>query len=497
MESSPKQLPNPDDTSRPGVYVKTFGCQMNEYDSEKMLALLAKSYRPVQAPEDAELVIVNTCSVREKGEHKLFSLLGSLAELKRTRPELVIGVGGCVAQQEGQQILKRNRAVDFVVGTHNLSLIPSLVNGAREGIAPQVAIDYREEWEELPDEFDAVPLLDPHEANDRTRFGLHLTPVRALVAIQRGCDKMCSYCVVPNTRGKQVSRALEEIVKEVRLKVRLGAKEVLLLGQTVNSYGIDLQPRVRFETLIRKLAEIDGLHRIRFTAPHPAEVRPAFIELYGDVPQLCPHIHLPLQSGSDRILKLMNRNYRRERYLEIVRSLRERLPSLAVTADIIVGFPTETEEDFQDTLAVMQQVRYNSTYSFKYSERPHTAAREQFSSADQVPPEVAHDRLLRLQALQDSLSEETNAGWRGQVVEVLVEGPNKTISSWMRGRIPQNTLVELVQLDEALPNPVAGELVHARIVHSSPYGLRGELCRSEENASPLDAANGVEGRASV
>ncbi len=457
--------------ARKRVFIKTYGCQMNEYDSEKMFRLLADDYAPVDSPEEAELVLVNTCSVREKGEHKLFSLLGSLRELKDARKDLVVGVAGCVAQQEGAQILRRSSAVDFVVGTHNLSLVPSLVAQAEQGRSGQVAIDYREDWEDLP--LDFAPIEPGEGAN---------TPVRALVAIQRGCNKRCAFCVVPNTRGSEVSRSPEEILREVKLKVRMGAKEVLLLGQTVNSYGRDLSPRYPFDRLVRELAEIDGLERIRFTSPHPAEVRPEFIALYGEVPQLCDHIHLPLQSGSDRILKLMNRNYRMHRYFEIIDAIRERRPDIAITTDIIVGFPTETEEDFEMSLEAISRVRYNSSYSFMYSRRPHTVAIEEFQHADEVPLNESHRRLLVLQELQDRISLELNTARVNTNVEVLIEGSSERQpsgeyagSSIMRGRIPQNTPVEVIVPPELSAQVRFGQLRQVRIEYAGPYGIRGPV----------------------
>ena len=453
------------------MFVKTFGCQMNEYDSEKVLALLSADFQPVDSADEAEMVFVNTCSVREKGEHKLFSLLGKLRDLKRERPEMVIGVGGCVAQQEGEQILKKHPAVDFVVGTHNLSLVPALVRAAKDGIRRQVAVDYREDWEDLPDAF------LPYDSELKSAYA---SPVRALVAIQRGCNKNCAFCVVPNTRGPEVSRSPEEIEREVRLKVRLGAREVLLLGQTVNSYGRDLSPRFRFEELIRRLANIPKLARIRFTSPHPQEVRPGFIELYGDVPQLCPHIHLPLQSGSDRILKLMNRNYRTKRYLEIVEALRERCPRIALSSDFIVGFPTETEEDFEATLEMMKRVHYNSSYSFKYSIRPNTVAEQSFDKECEIPDEVAHQRLLRLQELQDQLSISSHRELLGQEVEVLVEGTRKHISSSLRGRIPQNTPFEILNRRIERQELVVGNIVTCVVERVSPHGLRGSALALSE-----------------
>lgn len=449
----------------PGVFVRTFGCQMNEYDSEKMISLLSSTHHRVQTVEDASVIIVNTCSVREKAENKLYSLLGELRKLKKAKPELVIGVSGCVAQQEGRKIVARNSAVDFVVGTQNLSLVPSLVNAASSGAGPQVAVDYREEWEDLPEELSAYSIKSADEF--RTAAS---SSVRALVAIQRGCNKNCSFCVVPTTRGPEVSRSPEEIVREIKLKVRLGVKEVLLLGQTVNSYGRDLDPRYSFEKLIRQIAEIEGLERIRFTSPHPAEVRPKFLDLYKEVPQLVPHIHLPLQSGSDRVLKSMNRNYRVARYLEIVESLKERCPEIALSSDIIVGYPTETEEDFQATMDVLRKVRYHIVYSFKYSVRPNTVAKELFEEKDLINKEVASRRLLDLQQLQDQISYEINKVKVGSIVEVLVEGRGEKITSVVRGRNPQNTLVEVSGGD-----PQPGDMVNALVEYASPHGLKAKL----------------------
>ena len=464
-----------DEQSKPGVFVNTFGCQMNEYDTEKMIALLSDTHSHVSEIDKAEVVIVNTCSVREKAEHKLYSLLGKLREMKNKKPELVLGVSGCVAQQEGQSILKRNSAVDFVVGTHNLSLVPSLVKAAKQGASSQVAVDYRDEWEDLPRDLDAIPPVSQEEGQSSTSaFGVYASPVRALVAIQRGCNKKCAFCVVPTTRGPEVSRSAEEIIREIKLKVRLGAREVLLLGQTVNSYGRDLNPRYPFHKLVRKIAEIEGLKRIRFTSPHPADVKPEFIELYGDVPQLCPHIHMPLQSGSDRILKLMNRNYRVKRYMEIIEQLKTRCPDISISSDIIVGFPTETEEDFEQTLNIVEEVAFSASYSFKYSIRPNTVAKNSFTREQEVAKEVAQERLERLQSLQKVLSEDINKGFLGKKLEILVEAPSPNILTLMRGRSAQNILVE-VEVGNKTTNPMIGELTEVNIEHTGAYGMRGSL----------------------
>ncbi len=450
--------------SKKGLWIKTYGCQMNEYDSQKVLALLSDGYKLVDNPEDAHIAFVNTCSVRDKAEQKLYSLLGKLRDIKKDKEDYIIGVGGCVAQQEGKAIVNRAPSVDFVVGTHNLSLVPSLVKQAKENNTKKerlrnVAVNYREEWEELS------PNIEQY-----TKNVLENAPsFRALVSIQRGCSKHCTFCVVPTTRGEQVSRDKEEILREIKLKVNLGAKEILLLGQTVNSYGLDLKPRIKFENLVRDISEIKGVERIRFTSPHPQEVRPGFIELYGDLEQLCPHIHLPLQSGSDRILKLMNRNYRKKRYLEIVNSLKERMPDIALTTDIIVGFPTETEDDFRQTLEMVEEVGYTSSYTFKYSRRPNTKAIE-FSQEDEVPNEISHRRLLELQALQERVATENNKKWLGREVKVLVESSGKNKINSVKGRIPQGLLIELIG-SSAKP----GEILKARVSGTSAHCLKGEV----------------------
>lgn len=455
-------------TLKPGLYIKTFGCQMNEYDSEKLFGLLADSHQPVTSPEEATVVLVNTCSVREKGEHKLRSLLGRLRELKAERPETIVGVGGCVAQQEGNKIIQAFPTVDFVFGTHNLSLVPSLVVRAKAGVRRQVAVDYREDWEELPDLFIDSDAQAPTQSSQ----------IQALIAVQRGCNKHCSFCVVPTTRGPEVSRAPAEILREVSRKVRIGAKEVVLLGQTVNSYGRDLTPRYSFEELVKAVSEIAGVRRIRFISPHPQDVRPEFVKLYSELPTLCPHIHLPLQSGSDRILKLMNRNYRVKRYLEIVQLLKSECPGIAISTDIIVGFPTETEEDFQQTLRVMQEVRYISSYSFKYSKRPNTTA---LRHTAEVESEVADRRLAELQQVQRQITEEINVGTIGKTVQVLVEGPSKRISSLMRGRNLQNVPVKFSGEEVAV-----GDEVEVMVTGCGAFGLDGQLF----NGNAMSAFNG-------
>jgi tRNA-2-methylthio-N6-dimethylallyladenosine synthase len=429
----------------PAVYIRTYGCQMNHYDSEKMQKILENRYRTVERPEDADLILLNTCSVREKPEHKVFSALGEYRDYKRAKPSLLIGVGGCVAQQEGERIIKRDPGVDFVFGTHNLSLIPSLIDRRIELDTPQVAVDYRDEWEDLPLGF----------AGDGR--------VSIPIAISRGCDKNCAYCIVPTTRGKEVSRAEDEILREARIAAHRGAKEIMLLGQTVNSWGKDLQPRRRFTDLLESVSQVEGIERIRFISPHPQDVREDFIDLVCANPKIARHIHLPLQSGSDRILKLMNRNYRQKRYLDIVRSLRERLP------DIIEGFPQETREDFEQTLAVIREVDFDGSYSYSYSPRPGTTAA---TMEGQISAEDKALRLKELQTLQDSITARRLEAWVGRTAEVLLDGWSRHSGDILQGRISQNILVNL---DKAYPALGPGMTIPVSIEVASRYTLRASL----------------------
>ena len=408
--------------SRKNLFIRTFGCQMNEYDSLKLEKILDAEYQRVATPENADLVLINTCSVRGKPEHKVYSLLGELRALKEINPAMMIGVGGCVAQQEGKNLVERSKDIDFVFGTHNLSLVPALIGLRQGGAEPQVAVDYRDEWEDLPLGF------APGER------------VSAFIAISRGCNKNCTYCVVPHTRGVEVSRSQDEILREIRLAVQRGAKEVLLLGQTVNSYGRDLNPRRSFVDLLGEISCIDGLKRIRFTSPHPQEVREDFVDLVTRNPKVCRHIHMPLQSGSDRILKLMNRNYRRAKYLRIIEALKSRVPDMAITTDIIVGFPGESDEDFRATLEVMDVVQFEGSFSFVFSPRPNTLAA---AMTDTQPYEEKLARLQVLQEKQNSITKSKLESWVGKGVEVLFEGPSEGNPDCLRGRSSQNFVVNM------------------------------------------------------
>ncbi len=439
------------DLGKKSLFIKTFGCQMNMYDSDKLEKILEDGYQAVAQASEADLILVNTCSVREKPEQKLYSLLGEYRALKKLNPNLLIGVGGCVAQQEGQKIVKRNKDVDFVFGTHNLSMVPALIELRQNGSKPQVAVDYRDEWEDLP-----------LGLSDKSR-------VSVFVSISRGCNKNCTYCIVPTTRGKEVSRDANEIIREIKIAVHRGAKEVVLLGQTVNSYGLDLNPRMKFVQLLEKVSEIEGLERIRFTSPHPQEIRPDFYDLVADNPKVCRHIHMPLQSGNDRILRLMNRNYRRQRYLDIINGLKARVPDIAITTDIIVGFPGETEEEFQDTLDLMKTLEFDGSYSYMFSPRPGTKAELMPESLDAAGK---LDRLQRLQAIQAEITERRLQSWIGKQVEVLIDGPSSFDGTKMQGRTSQNMIVNL---ELNYPELEPGHTVNVIVNAASKYTLKGSI----------------------
>lgn len=456
MESDQNQKPS--NGEKKGIFIRTYGCAMNEYDSQKLYKILEKDYVPVDAPEKADLVLINTCSVREKPEQKLYSMLGELKGLRRERPGMMIGVCGCVAQQEGDNIIKADRGVDFVFGTHNLSLVPSLIQLRKNGAPPQAAVDYRDEWEELPLGF---------AEHDPTRNG-QTGHVTAFISISRGCNKNCSYCIVPTTRGPEVSRSPDEIEREVKIAVHRGTKEIVLLGQTVNSYGLDLSPRWSFVKLLDRIAAIPGVERIRFTSPHPQEVRQDFIDFVISNPKVCHHIHMPLQSGSDRILRLMNRNYRRSKYLSIIDALRSKVPDMAITTDIIVGFPGETEQDFQETLEVMDIVQFENSYSYAFSARPSTeaAAMEETMTQDEKL-----ERLQILQARQEQMTDAKLSSWVGRETEVLVDNVNRLHNDCYQGRIPQNFMANFLQPFEGVS---LGSLVKVRIVGRKRFTLIAE-----------------------
>ena len=451
-----------------GVYLQTFGCQMNEYDSSKLLEQLrAEGYRPVGGPEEADLVLVNTCAIREKSEHKLDSLLGRLAEGKARRPGQVIGVTGCVAQERGADLIKRAKHVDLVLGTDNLFELPDALRRVRQG--ERVV---RTEWHPADAQAGGkkvrnfIPLQPgPQGSTPWTPSAVPWTDtagapsVISQLAITKGCNNFCTFCIVPYTRGREVSREPGDIAAEARALVGRGVREIMLLGQNVNSYraaGVD------FVALLERLSQIEGLARLRYTSPHPKDFHERLARAHRDLPALCEHLHLPLQSGSDRVLKAMRRNHTIRAYLAKVERARALVPQLALTTDLIVGFPGETDADFEATLAVMRAVRFDQVYAFKFSPRLRTPAA---AYPDQVPEAVKAERLERLFELHERTVAGLHAGRVGSRQEVLVEGPARTPGA-ATGRTRGNT--QTAVLDCAAP---AGTLVPVTIVGARRFAL--------------------------
>ncbi|GMV37389.1 MAG: tRNA-2-methylthio-N(6)-dimethylallyladenosine synthase [Fimbriimonadales bacterium] len=436
--------------------IVTWGCQMNEEDSEQIsLFLDERGMHPADTIRDASVVILNTCSVRAKPEQKAFSLLGRLKKLKKERPDLVIGVVGCMAQLKGASIRSRATHVDFVVGTRDLAVIPELVEQTKErrGFALRT---------EMPERKGAVVTDLPGRASGRK------PKLKAFVPIQYGCDKFCTFCVVPVTRGRERSRPTEDILREVRELVAQGTREVTLLGQTVNSYGKNLlEGRVPFHLLLRRLAELEGLERIRFTSPYPRDFSDELVETIRDVPQVMEHVHLPLQSGDDEVLQRMKRVYSVNEFLHTVERLREAVPHIGITTDLIVGFPGETEEQFQRTLDVVREVRFDSAFMFAYSTRPGTKAAEM---PDQVPEEVKAERLNRLIDLQNGIAVEKNRACVGREFEVLIEGPSDKDRRLLAGYTREFRMMHFPGGPDR-----AGRLATVRATEGHLWGMMGEL----------------------
>lgn len=460
---------------RPRYALRTYGCQMNQHDSEKLASLLHHAgYGLAPGEDEADLVLVNTCSIRDKAEHKLYSDLGVLSAWKRGGEGRAIGVGGCVAQQEGDRILKRFPAVDFVFGTHNLKLVPAMASAAFEG---RRSVDVAERRS-----------LDRFELPERHPDCPDLTPGRAWITVMEGCDMFCSFCIVPTTRGREISRPGEWIISEVEAAARRGVSEVTLLGQTVNAYGRQEARRghaqevgtLPFADLLARLDAIPGIERIRYTSPHPIFFDEALIEAHASLGSLCPHVHLPLQSGSDRILERMRRRYSARSYVALVQALRRARPDVAITTDLIVGFPGETEADFEATLSLVEEVGFVDHYSFKYSPRPGTAA----GALDgEVGPDVAQERLERLQDAQRRLTLDYHRSRVGGKARVLVEGQSRRGNGQWAGRDPYHRVVNLVSGAKSV---CPGAFVEVEIVEATPHSLIGEDACAMPVASPRE-----------
>jgi tRNA-2-methylthio-N6-dimethylallyladenosine synthase len=446
---------------------------MNQHDAEKIANLLHHAgYRPAGEEEVADLVLIHTCSVREKAEQKLYSELGALLSRKTSvQPELIVGVGGCVAQQEGAGLLDRFAALDFVFGSQNLRHVPSMVAGARER-QRSLRVDYERDSSARFE----LPAHHPEYA--------HPTPGRAFVTVMEGCDLHCAFCVVPRTRGREVSRSSGAILEEIRGLVDAGVVEVTLLGQTVNAYGRPRPGRAKdevpFAELLSRIDAIPGIERVRFTSPHPIFVTDELASLYGELRSLCPHVHLPVQSGSSRVLASMLRRYDRDGYLDRVAALRKARSDIAITTDLIVGFPGEADEDFAETLSLMRQVAFVDSFSFRYSPRPGTPVLRR-----ELPEVPAAESQARLEALQATQRELTLAAHRARVGErctVLVEGASRHGGAQQRGRCPKNRVVNFTA-----PAPRAeGALVEMRIAGATPHSLIGEVpAGASDTALPL------------
>jgi tRNA-2-methylthio-N6-dimethylallyladenosine synthase len=442
--------------------IRTFGCQMNEHDSERIGGLLmAEGMTPTDRVEDARVIVLNTCAIRENADNRLYGNLGHLKPLKERNPDLRIVVAGCLAQKDQGLIQRKAPWVDVVVGTHALPhLLDLLERAEREG--PQ--LDVREYTETFPS---ALPAAREED-------------FRAWVSIATGCDNACTFCIVPFVRGAQRSRAIGDVLAEVQGLASRGVVEVTLLGQNVNTYGRDLSVpgsarAPLFADLLRAVNEVEGIRRIRFTSPHPHDFTPDVIDAMASSEKVCEHIHFPLQSGSDRVLKAMQRSYRSSRYLEWLERIREAIPDVAVSTDVIVGFPGETEEDFAATLAVVEGAGFDSAFMFQYSPRPGTRAA---SMDDQVPKEVVQERFERLVALQSAITYDRNLAQVGETVEVLVEGGGKKGGS-TQARTRTNRIVHLA---DALP---PGTFAQARVIAAGSHHLLGEVVPAAESASAL------------
>jgi tRNA-2-methylthio-N6-dimethylallyladenosine synthase len=448
------------------LYIKTHGCQMNEYDSSKMADVLVDSHalEVTADPAEADVLLLNTCSIREKAQEKVFSELGRWKELKDRRPGVVIGVGGCVASQEGDAIRARAPYVDIVFGPQTLHRLPQLLDDAQRAQQPVIDVTFPE-----IEKFDCMPAP---RADGPTAF----------VSIMEGCSKYCSFCVVPYTRGEEVSRPFDDLIAEVAALAQQGVREVTLLGQNVNAYrGVMHDGEIAdLGLLITWIAAIDGIDRIRYTTSHPLEMNDSLINAYAEVPALVGHLHLPVQSGSDRILALMKRNHTALEYKSVIRRLREARPGISISSDFIVGFPGETDADFEDTMALIDAVGFDHSFSFIYSQRPGTPAA---ALPDDVPVEVKKSRLARLQARINEMAADISRTMVGRTERVLVEKPSRKRPEQLSGRTGNNRVVNF-DADASL----IGRFVEVEITEALPNSLRGRLVAVEEPAGVQAAA---------
>jgi len=439
------------------LYLQTYGCQMNQYDSERIAQLMGRmDYESTDRIDAADLVILNTCSVRDRAEQKVYSALGRWKELKKQREGVIIGVGGCVAQQEGANLLKRLPHLDLVFGTHNIHKLPQMVEQVQVSRSRPVETAFYREPSYMED-----PL-------SRTE----VRGAKAFVTIMQGCNKVCSFCIVPYVRGREVSRPSAGIVDEIESLVRQGVQEVMLLGQNVNSYGKTSPGEISFAELLGRVNQIDGLQRIRFTTSHPQDLSPELIEAFATLDKLCEHLHLPVQSGADSVLSRMRRGYTRDEYLGRIDRLRKRCANVALSTDIIVGFPGETDAEFANTLEMLRQLEYDEIFSFMYSPRPQTVSAKIYD--DDVADAIKKARLQEVQSLQREIALRKNRASIGNVEEILVEGTSRLKNGQIMGRTRTNRIVNLTG-DETL----VGSLLPVRIIGATANSLIGEELTAE------------------
>ncbi len=454
--------------------IETFGCQMNVHDSERMAGLLEQAgYEATDEAADADVVVINTCSVRERAEEKLYTRLGELRQMAHEQGhDPIVAIAGCVAQQEGEALLKRSPGVaDVIVGTQAIRRLPMLVEQAaqRAGLGTVRR---------------PVPLIDL-SAQDDVSWPLGVTrrsdPVKAYITIIEGCNEFCSFCVVPYTRGTERMRPKADILAEVQEAAATGRREVQLLGQIVNHYAAPDEATCDFTGLLEAIHDVDGIERIRFASPHPRHVSPRFLGAMARLPKICRHLHLPVQSGSTRVLAAMRRRYTRESYLALIAQIRETLPDVALSTDMIIGFPGETEADFEDTLTLTGAVGYHSMFSFKYSERPNTLAAKRL--ADDVPEEEKTRRIVALQALQRDIQTRLNATMIGAEVEVLIDAASRRRDTELSGRTSTNVVVNL-------PGPAdwIGRTVPVRIERAGPHSVWGRAAAGGAPSETIDSA---------
>ncbi len=451
------------------VYIRTFGCQMNEYDSAKMADVLAavEGYDQTDKPEEADVILFNTCSVREKAQEKVFTDLGMVRHLKQANPDLIIGVGGCVASQEGAAIVRRAPFVDLVFGPQTLHRLPAMMELRRSSGRPQVDVSFPE-----IEKFDHLP---PARAEGTTAF----------VSVMEGCSKYCTFCVVPYTRGEEVSRPLDDVLAEVAHLAGEGVREVTLLGQNVNAYRGEMGEGALadFALLLELVTFVPGIERLRFTTSHPREFTPRLIDAYANLPKLAAYLHLPVQSGSDRILAAMKRGYTALEYKSTIRRLREARPGISISSDFIVGFPGETEADFAATLRLIEEVGFDTSYSFVYSPRPGTPAA---SLVDDTPHELKMQRLYRLQAQINAQAAAISASMVGSVQRVLVVGPSKKDAAEVMGRTENNRIVNF-PVPFMQVGSIIGQFVEVSITQALPHSLRGEVIPGATSGSPPES----------